>query len=88
MAKRNEEDSPLSFKRKSFLRHSRVKVHKRNCVAAITSAKINSQSGATRLKRCGQIIRFERFLRHLVSTEAFSIITPKVTLLKRFSKSK
>ena len=32
MAKRNEEPSPLSLKRRLFLRHSAVKVPKLNCV--------------------------------------------------------
>ena len=43
----NEEDSRPSLKRKLFLRHSRVKVHRfPNCVDVITSAQTNSQSGS------------------------------------------
>ena len=47
MAKRKRKISPPSLKRRSFLRHSAVKVPQRSCVAAITSVKINSQSGST-----------------------------------------
>ncbi len=43
----NEEDSLLSLKHQLFLRHSAVKVHKRNCVAAITSVKTRSQNGSS-----------------------------------------
>ena len=43
----NEEDSRPSLKRRSFWRHSAVKVHKRNCVADTTSAKTSSRSGNT-----------------------------------------
>ena len=37
--------TPPSLKRRSFLRHSAVKVHRQNCVGVITSATNNSQSG-------------------------------------------
>ena len=42
----NEETSLPSSKPKLFLRHLRVKVHKRNCVGDTTSAMNNSQSGS------------------------------------------
>ena len=42
---RNEEDSLLSLKQKLCLKLLAVKVHRRNCVAAITSAKPKSQRG-------------------------------------------
>ena len=41
---RNEENSPLSLKQKSCLRHSVVKVHKQNSVGAITSANNSSRN--------------------------------------------
>ena len=40
----NEEPSLPRLKRKSLLRHSAARVHKLNCVVAITSAKISSRS--------------------------------------------
>ena len=43
----NEETSPPSLKRRSFLRHLAVKVRKQNCVGAITSAKTSSPSGSS-----------------------------------------
>ena len=46
---RNEENSRLSLKQKSCLRHSVVKVHKQNCVGAITSANNSSRSGNSKL---------------------------------------
>ncbi len=49
MAKRNEEVSPLSLKRKLFLKHLAVKVHKQKCVVDTISVKINSQNGSSSL---------------------------------------
>ena len=39
------EDSPPSLKRKSCLRHSTLKLHKRSCVVDITSPQHNSHNG-------------------------------------------
>ena len=50
MAKGNEEPSPPSLKRRLFLKHSAVKVHKRRRVGnSTTLAKTNSQSGRSNL---------------------------------------
>ena len=46
---RNEENSPLSLKLKSCLKHSVVKVHKQSSVGAITSANNSSRSGSSKL---------------------------------------
>ena len=45
---RNEEDTRLSLKQKSCLRHSVVKVHKQNSVGDITSANNSSRSGSSK----------------------------------------
>ena len=69
----NEEDSHPNLKQQLFLRHSVAKVHKRKCVADITSAKTNSQSGSTNSLKTQRlslnpVIRHLRTLRHALLT--------------------